>query len=296
MVKLTCLLKRKPGMSPETFHEYWRNHHGPLIAGQPQREPRPPLRAEPPGARRLPGRRRHRLRRRHRAVVRLDGRVPGPHGRGRLPPGHGRPGQIPRHRPPGVRGDRGALVVIDRIPADAGSRPPGPTGCVDSCPHSDLRSEPSDTVSDHPEATPHEPIRSRFRRHRPDRLQGRSSTESPTTGSPSCGRTLRSGGRRRRTGPGFWAVTGYEDCNTVNRDYEPFSSHSKATFIWDMRRGPLAQQQLLMLNMDPPLHTRYRRLVNKGFTPRVVTSSTSASTPPPTPSSTRSSRRAGPTS
>jgi len=25
-----------------------------------------------------------------------------------------------------------------------------------------------------------------------------------------------------------------------------------------------------MLNMDPPLHTRYRRLVNKGFTPRMV--------------------------
>ena len=32
----------------------------------------------------------------------------------------------------------------------------------------------------------------------------------------------------------------------------------------------LAQQQLVMLNMDPPLHTRYRRLVNKGFTPRMV--------------------------
>jgi cholest-4-en-3-one 26-monooxygenase len=25
-----------------------------------------------------------------------------------------------------------------------------------------------------------------------------------------------------------------------------------------------------MLNMDPPLHTRYRRLVNKGFTPRII--------------------------
>jgi cholest-4-en-3-one 26-monooxygenase len=30
------------------------------------------------------------------------------------------------------------------------------------------------------------------------------------------------------------------------------------------------QQRLMMLNMDPPLHTRYRRLVNKGFTPRTV--------------------------
>jgi cholest-4-en-3-one 26-monooxygenase len=31
-----------------------------------------------------------------------------------------------------------------------------------------------------------------------------------------------------------------------------------------------AQQTLMMLNMDPPMHTRYRRLVNKGFTPRMV--------------------------
>ena len=40
--------------------------------------------------------------------------------------------------------------------------------------------------------------------------------------------------------------------------------------MFDMDAEQLAQQQLLMLNMDPPIHTRYRRLVNKGFTPRVV--------------------------
>ncbi len=32
MVRLTCLLHRKPGMSPEEFHRYWREVHGPLIA------------------------------------------------------------------------------------------------------------------------------------------------------------------------------------------------------------------------------------------------------------------------
>jgi cholest-4-en-3-one 26-monooxygenase len=71
-------------------------------------------------------------------------------------------------------------------------------------------------------------------------------------------------------GPGFWAVTRYHDCVTVNRDYEHFSSSRRATFIWDLPEEELAQQQLMMLNMDPPLHTRYRRLVNKGFTPRMV--------------------------
>ena len=37
-----------------------------------------------------------------------------------------------------------------------------------------------------------------------------------------------------------------------------------------MDEDQLAQQQLMMVNMDPPMHTRYRRLVNKGFTPRMV--------------------------
>jgi cholest-4-en-3-one 26-monooxygenase len=73
-------------------------------------------------------------------------------------------------------------------------------------------------------------------------------------------------------GPGFWAVTSHADCTTVNRDYEHFSSAARATFIWELPPSELATQQMLMLNMDPPLHTRYRRLINKGFTPRMVAS------------------------
>jgi cholest-4-en-3-one 26-monooxygenase len=75
-----------------------------------------------------------------------------------------------------------------------------------------------------------------------------------------------------KDGPGFWAVTKYEDCVAVNRDSEHFSSARKAPFIWDMPQEAVEQQSLLMLNMDPPLHTRYRRLVNKGFTPRMIKS------------------------
>jgi cholest-4-en-3-one 26-monooxygenase len=71
-------------------------------------------------------------------------------------------------------------------------------------------------------------------------------------------------------GPGFWAVTKYEDCVTVNRDYERFSSAAKGTMPFELGEEEVAQQSLMMLNMDPPLHTRYRRLVNKGFTPRMV--------------------------
>jgi cholest-4-en-3-one 26-monooxygenase len=71
-------------------------------------------------------------------------------------------------------------------------------------------------------------------------------------------------------GPGFWAVTRYDDCVTVNRDYERFSSAARGTMPFEMPEEDIAQQGLMMLNMDPPLHTRYRRLVNKGFTPRMV--------------------------
>jgi cholest-4-en-3-one 26-monooxygenase len=71
-------------------------------------------------------------------------------------------------------------------------------------------------------------------------------------------------------GPGYWAVTRYHDCVAVNRDFAQFSSARKAVFIWELAPEDLAQQQLMMLNMDPPLHTRYRRLVNRGFTPRMV--------------------------
>jgi cholest-4-en-3-one 26-monooxygenase len=71
-------------------------------------------------------------------------------------------------------------------------------------------------------------------------------------------------------GPGFWCVTRYEDVVTVNRDNQTFSSNRGAVFIWDLPPEDLEQQRLMMLNMDPPMHTRYRRLVNKGFTPRMI--------------------------
>jgi cholest-4-en-3-one 26-monooxygenase len=73
-----------------------------------------------------------------------------------------------------------------------------------------------------------------------------------------------------RGGPDYWAVTTYDECVTVNREWDKFSSHEKSALIFEPAQGELETQRLMMLNMDPPLHTRYRRLVNKGFTPRMV--------------------------
>jgi cholest-4-en-3-one 26-monooxygenase len=69
---------------------------------------------------------------------------------------------------------------------------------------------------------------------------------------------------------GFWAVTDYEDCVTVNREWDRFSSYKHSALFNDMDDDQLAQQRMMMLNMDPTMHTRYRRLVNKGFTPKLV--------------------------
>ena len=108
-----------------------------------------------------------------------------------------------------------------------------------------------------------------FQRHRPDRLEALAPTACHTTGSPSCGRTPLSGGRRRATDRGSGGDLPRR-LHPGEPRHEHFSSAKKATFIWDLEADDLAQQQLLMLNMDPPLHTRYRRLVNKGFTPKMV--------------------------
>ena len=69
---------------------------------------------------------------------------------------------------------------------------------------------------------------------------------------------------------GFWCVTSYEECVAVNREWERFSSYRGGALLQDMTDDGLAQQRLMMLNMDPPMHTRYRRLVNRGFTPKMV--------------------------
>ncbi len=71
-------------------------------------------------------------------------------------------------------------------------------------------------------------------------------------------------------GPGFWAVTKYQDVATVSRDPRTYSSAKKGVFVFDPVPEDLERMQLMMLNMDPPKHTKLRALVNKGFTPRMV--------------------------
>jgi cholest-4-en-3-one 26-monooxygenase len=70
--------------------------------------------------------------------------------------------------------------------------------------------------------------------------------------------------------PDFWAVTRYEDVVRCSRDSATFSSARQSALFDEHTTEDLAQMQLMMLNMDPPRHTKLRGLVNKGFTPRMI--------------------------
>ncbi len=67
-------------------------------------------------------------------------------------------------------------------------------------------------------------------------------------------------------GPGFWAVTRYDDVRTVLRDAAVFSSALGATQIRDPDPADLPVLRAMMLNTDPPDHLRLRRLVGGAFT------------------------------
>src|SRR5437763_373989 len=70
-------------------------------------------------------------------------------------------------------------------------------------------------------------------------------------------------------GPGFLAVTRYEDVRAVGRDPATFSS-VPTTMIPDPVEGFGFGDHQMMLMSDPPHHTRLRRTINRQFTPRAA--------------------------
>jgi cholest-4-en-3-one 26-monooxygenase len=74
-------------------------------------------------------------------------------------------------------------------------------------------------------------------------------------------------------GRGFWVFSKYEDVVAIGRDAKHFSSDQArggVVGLIDLPMDPNWEGGQLMLTMDPPPHTRHRRLVNRGFTPRMI--------------------------
>jgi cholest-4-en-3-one 26-monooxygenase len=66
-------------------------------------------------------------------------------------------------------------------------------------------------------------------------------------------------------GPGYWSLTKNADIVTASKNFHGFSS-SKGMHIRDAQDGA----EHMLINMDPPKHTRLRNLVSKGFHPRMI--------------------------
>ena len=75
-------------------------------------------------------------------------------------------------------------------------------------------------------------------------------------------------------GSGMWAVTRHADVVEVSRDHGRFTA-SRGIRIEEMDPDELEARRSMM-ELDPPEHTRLRRLVQPGFTPKVTATYESA--------------------
>jgi cholest-4-en-3-one 26-monooxygenase len=68
----------------------------------------------------------------------------------------------------------------------------------------------------------------------------------------------------------FWALTRHEDVQAANRDVERFSSQRGGVLLEAIQSAEEQEFYRTIISTDEPEHTRLRRLVNRGFTPRAI--------------------------
>ncbi|MEU7630767.1 cytochrome P450 [Nocardia sp. NPDC049220] len=72
---------------------------------------------------------------------------------------------------------------------------------------------------------------------------------------------------------GFWVVSKHADVKEVSRRSDVFSSSENTAiprFNDDIAREKIELQRIVMLNMDAPEHTKLRKIISRGFTPRAI--------------------------
>jgi linalool 8-monooxygenase len=68
----------------------------------------------------------------------------------------------------------------------------------------------------------------------------------------------------------FWSVTKADDIARISKNTDVFSSERSGVFIREGMPMPLDVLNQVILGMDPPRHVKYRGIVQKAFTPRIV--------------------------
>ncbi|ATA27650.1 putative cytochrome P450 [Mycobacterium lepraemurium] len=72
---------------------------------------------------------------------------------------------------------------------------------------------------------------------------------------------------------GYWAITKHKDVKEISVRSDIFSSQQDCAIpVWpkEMTREQIDLQRNVMHNMDAPHHTRLRKIISRGFTPRAV--------------------------
>ena len=73
-------------------------------------------------------------------------------------------------------------------------------------------------------------------------------------------------------GVGFWAVTRQADLDYISKNPLLFSSRERSCLLHEPPEEQLELLRTQLINMDPPQHLKYRRLVRNAFTPKAVDS------------------------
>ena len=76
--------------------------------------------------------------------------------------------------------------------------------------------------------------------------------------------------QREGDGPGYWAVLKHADVLWASKRPKIFSSYEAGINIPDPIEEDLDIARMILINMDPPQHAKYRKLVSTGFTPKMT--------------------------
>lgn len=74
-------------------------------------------------------------------------------------------------------------------------------------------------------------------------------------------------------GDGYWAITRHADVSAISKNSKDFVTSENTAIIRfapDMTRDQLELQRVMLINQDPPDHTKTRQIISRGFTPKAI--------------------------
>ncbi len=80
-------------------------------------------------------------------------------------------------------------------------------------------------------------------------------------------------GMSEESGTGYWAVSKHADVAAVSKNSKDFSTAENGAIIRfqeGMLREQVELQRVMLINQDPPDHTKTRQIISRGFTPRAI--------------------------